>query len=226
MANSPSTAHRLEPSATMNCASVGLHADVPLGLDVQRLRVDLAQHVAEVEVRLGDLGDVAAADLAQYPCSQTAMRRSSVASDDGLVRAGPIVSRAGRSWCRAEGACRPGTWRRRAPQREAVAVQGAVRQLEALAHQAEDDRVLAGVVAGAEGVQADLAPRALADQAVAAVDEPIRARADRLADDLGQPQRGAARGVLLEVMVPLDDLDVGRVAQAPAPPRRPAASAG
>src|SRR5579864_3089281 len=41
--------------------------------------------------------------------------------------------------------------------RESVAVQGPVRELEALAHEAEDDGVLAGVVARAQGVHADLA---------------------------------------------------------------------
>ena len=99
-----------------------------------------------------------------------------------------------------------------------------MRQLQALADQAEDDRVLAGVVAGPQGVQADLAPGSLADLAVPAVDEPVRA--DRPADDLGQPQRGAAGGILLEVVVPLDDLDVGRSRPGRAPPRPPAASAG
>src|SRR5207248_2594155 len=49
------------------------------------------------------------------------------------------------------------------PQREAVTVQRTVGQLEALPHQAEDDGVLAGVIAGAERVQTDLAPGPLTD---------------------------------------------------------------
>jgi hypothetical protein len=60
-------------------------------------------------------------------------------------------------------------------------------------------------------VEADLAARPLADEPVSAMREAVRA--DRPADDLGEPQGGPARGVLLEVVVPLDDLDVGRVAQ-------------
>src|SRR3954470_284950 len=84
------------------------------------------------------------------------------------------------------------------PQREPVAVQGPVRELEAFPHQAEHDRVLAGVVAGAEGVEADLAPRSLADLPLPAVGIPVRPRADRVADALAQPQRGPAGGVLLE----------------------------
>ena len=62
------------------------------------------------------------------------------------------------------------------PAGEAVAVQGPVREFEAFAHQAEDDGVLAGVVAGPEGVEADLAPGPLADQALAAVGEPVASR--------------------------------------------------
>ena len=47
------------------------------------------------------------------------------------------------------------------PEGEAVAVQGPVRELQALAHQAEDDGVLAGVVAGAQGVDARSRPEAV-----------------------------------------------------------------
>ena len=61
----PSTTTGSNPSATMNWASVGIAAEVPLGRDVQGLGIDLAQDVAEVEVRVGDVLDLLAADLAE-----------------------------------------------------------------------------------------------------------------------------------------------------------------
>ena len=72
--------------------------------------------------------------------------------------------------------------------------------------QAEDDRVLARVVAGADGVVTDLAVRAFAGPAFAAV--AMRRLAHRVGDDLAELQGRAAGGVFLEAMVPLDDLDV------------------
>ena len=86
-----------------------------------------------------------------------------------------------------------------------------MREFEALAHQAEDDGVLARVIARPQGMHADLPPGPLANQAVPPVGQPVRP--DRLRGNLGQPERRAARGVLLELVVPLDHLDIGRVAQ-------------
>ena len=62
----------------------------------------------------------------------------------------------------------------------AVAVGGADRELERFAQQAEDDRVLARIVAGAHGVIADFVVRPLPGPACAAVlcfvDVPSRRR--------------------------------------------------
>src|SRR5262249_28292860 len=89
-----------------------------------------------------------------------------------------------------------------------VAVAGVrpVRQLQRLAQRAENNRVLADVVADADGVDADLVGRPLADQPLAAVAQV--GLAHRLLHDAGEVQRRAAGRVLLEAVVPLQDLDV------------------
>ena len=100
--------------------------------------------------------------------------------------------------------------RQQRPAGVAVAAVPLVDQLQRLAERAEDDRVLADVVADADGVDADLVRRPLADQPLAAVDElrlPMH-----LLDDLGELQGRAAGRVLLEAVVPLDDLDVEALA--------------
>ena len=89
----------------------------------------------------------------------------------------------------------------------AVAVGGADGQLDRFAQQAEDDRVLARVVADAQGVIADLAVRTLARAAPAAV--AMFGLAHHAGDDLAELQGRAAGRVFLEAMMPLDDLDVG-----------------
>src|SRR5438046_8767570 len=66
----------------------------------------------------------------------------------------------------------------------AVAGVGAVGQLQRLAERAEDDRVLADVVADADGVDADLMCRAFADESLAAVTQ--FGLAHGVLDDLGE----------------------------------------
>jgi hypothetical protein len=84
----------------------------------------------------------------------------------------------------------------------------------------EVGRVPADLVADPQGVQADLAALPHALVAVAVVHERVPRLAGGPQDRLGQPHRGAARGVLLEPVVPLDDLRVVVVAEAPSRPRR------
>ena len=59
-----------------------------------------------------------------------------------------------------------------------------MRQFEAFAHQAEDDGMLARIVARPEGMDADFASRTLARHAGPAVDQAVRA--DRPGGDLRQ----------------------------------------
>src|SRR5262249_26534510 len=94
--------------------------------------------------------------------------------------------------------------RQQRPPRVAVARLALVDQLQRLAERAEDDGVLAAVVADAERVHADLLPRPLAGQPLAPV--PQLPLAQRLLHDPREAQRGPRRRVLLEPVVPLDDL--------------------
>ena len=95
-------------------------------------------------------------------------------------------------------------------------MRGGDAELERFAEHAEDDRVLARVVAGADGVVADFVARPRAGAAGAAVR--VLGDVHRVGDDLAELQRGAARRVFLEAVMAFDDLDVdaGRqIAQAP-----------
>ena len=80
------------------------------------------------------------------------------------------------------------------PPDEAIAIGRPVAEFERFAHHAEDDRMIARRIARANRVDADLVARALADLAVAAVDEPGDAR--RLGRDLGQLEGRSAGGSL------------------------------
>ena len=89
----------------------------------------------------------------------------------------------------------------------AVAVAGADGQFERLAENGEKDRVLAGIVAHADGMIADFVVRAFAGTARAAMD--VLRLAHLGGDDLAELQRRAAGRVLLEAMVPFQNLHVG-----------------
>ena len=171
---------------------------VPLGMFVEDLGVDLAEDVAEVEVGVGDVLDLLAADVADIPLFTAGHNRSSPTKHQQIVHRVKPRRLAGEELGGSEG-----------PEGEAVAVQGSVGEFDGLAEEAEDDGMLARVVADPEGVDADLAPGPFAGLAAAGRD--IFQGADRRIDGLGEPQRRPARGVLLESMVPLDDLDVGPV---------------
>ena len=101
----------------------------------------------------------------------------------------------------------------------AIAVGGADGHLHRFAQQAEDDRVLARIVADADGVVADFAVRPLAGPAFAAV--AMRGLAHRAGDDLAELQGRAAGRIFLEAVVPLDDFHVGAADDPSAPGRRP-----
>src|SRR5271157_6224879 len=84
-----------------------------------------------------------------------------------------------------------------------VAVEGTMAELERFSHQAEDDSVLSGLIAGSHGVEPDFITRALSHLTLAAVHE--SRDACRLGRDLGQPQGRAAGCVFLQPMMPLHD---------------------
>src|SRR5438477_2106016 len=75
----------------------------------------------------------------------------------------------------------------------AIAAAGLYRDFERLAEQAEDDRVLAGIVARANGVIADLVGGPLADLPFAAM--AMNRLAHRCRDDLAKLERRATRSV-------------------------------
>src|SRR5204863_5823328 len=92
------------------------------------------------------------------------------------------------------------------PARQAVAALGAVDELEALAEAAEDHRVVADGVAGAQPHHPDLVTRPLAHLARAR--EPpgaLEVQAARRRHRAPERERRAARRVLLRVVVQLDD---------------------
>ena len=88
----------------------------------------------------------------------------------------------------------------------AVAIAGGDAELERFAEHAEQDRVLARVVAGADGVVADFVSRPRAGATGAAVRCSVISIAS--ADDLAELERGAARRVFFEAVMTLDDFDV------------------
>ena len=49
----------------MYCASVGIAADVSLGRRVQHFGVEHADDVAQVQIAIGELGHILAADVAE-----------------------------------------------------------------------------------------------------------------------------------------------------------------
>ena len=105
----------------------------------------------------------------------------------------------------------------------AVAVGGADGQLDRLAQHAEDDRVLARIVADADGVIADFVVRAFAGPAFAAV--AMRGLAHHAGDDLAELQGRAAGRVFLEAVMPFEDFHVGvAVLQRRGRPPRPVSS--
>ena len=82
-------------------------------------------------------------------------------------------------------------------------------QDDLLAFRREDDRVLAGDVAAAQGGKADLTARPGPDLALARLaGNCIEADAATLGGSLAQHQRGAGGGIHLVAVVHLDDLDV------------------
>ena len=86
---------------------------------------------------------------------------------------------------------------------------GLVGELDALFVCGEDDGVVTDDGAAAEGVDGDLSARALADDAVAAVDGlVIEVDAAALGEGLGKAEGGAAGCVLLVAVVHLNDLGV------------------
>src|SRR6266496_949452 len=82
-------------------------------------------------------------------------------------------------------------------------------QFHRLAERAEDDRVLADVVAGPDRVHADLASWPFANLALASM--PDRKVSPDVLDDLCEVQRRAAGRILFEAMMPLDDLRIEAV---------------
>src|SRR5262245_54037904 len=87
-----------------------------------------------------------------------------------------------------------------------VATRALVHELQSLAERAEEDRVFADIVAGADSLNADLVVWPFADVPFAAVPDVLLTH--RRLDDAGEVDRGPARRVLLEAVVPLDDLNV------------------
>ena len=79
-------------------------------------------------------------------------------------------------------------------------------QLQGFAERAEEDGVLADVIADADGVDADFVGRPLADEPLAAMAQ-LRL-AHRLLDHLREMQGSAAGCIGLEAMMALEDLDV------------------
>ena len=49
----------------MNCASAGIAADVAFAERVQRFGIDFADHVAQIQIAIGDFAHVAAAHVAE-----------------------------------------------------------------------------------------------------------------------------------------------------------------
>jgi hypothetical protein len=78
-------------------------------------------------------------------------------------------------------------------------------QLQRFAQRAEHDGVRDDVVAGAQRVDADLLQRTLAQQALAAVTQ--LGLAHHFLHDPREVQRRATGYMLLEAMMPLDNLD-------------------
>ena len=81
--------------------------------------------------------------------------------------------------------------------------------LERLAHQAEDDLVLADIVPRADGVIADLVARTLTGLTLAAMAVTSLSHFGR--DDLAELQGRSARGVFFEAVVSFDDFDVDAI---------------
>ena len=88
----------------------------------------------------------------------------------------------------------------------AIAIRGGDAELERFAEHAEKDRVLARVVAGADGVVADFVARPRAGPARAAVR--VLGDVHRLGHDLAELERRAAGRIFFEAVMALDDLDV------------------
>ncbi len=88
----------------------------------------------------------------------------------------------------------------------AVARLAADVDVDRFAHQAENDRVLANVIADADSVIADLGAGPFAGATVPAVD--VLSLPHFLGDDAAELESCAAGGVLLHPVVPLDDLDI------------------
>ena len=92
--------------------------------------------------------------------------------------------------------------------RERHAAGRPVRELNAFAVASEKHGVVAHDVAAAHGMDADFATGARADDALTAVNEVVLGAVRGFAEDFGQTDGGAARSVLLLVVVRLDDLHV------------------
>ena len=81
-------------------------------------------------------------------------------------------------------------------------------QFDALTQSRENHRMVADHIAAAEGMDANLRRLPFPGQALAAVPQGFRREFPFLQDDLKQTRGRAARGVLLETVVHLDDLGV------------------
>ena len=92
---------------------------------------------------------------------------------------------------------------------EGFAAVGTVDELDSLAQAAEDDSVLPDDVPGADGQQADLLLGSFADNPFTAADTRfVQISIQRLSHSPTQCERRAARSILLEPVVRLDDFYV------------------
>ena len=91
---------------------------------------------------------------------------------------------------------------------------GAVDEFQPLPHPAEYHRMVPDDVPCPESLDPDLLFCPLTDHPLPAVHaDLVEIPAEALRDDLGHPERGAARGVLFQVMVRLDDLHIVLIAE-------------
>ena len=100
------------------------------------------------------------------------------------------------------------------PAGKGFAAAGFVRQLHAFALRGVDDGVIADHIAAANRMDADLVVRAFADDSLASVPRVrVVRKASRFGQNLRELFRGAARGILLQPVMHLDDFEIERWAE-------------